>query len=78
MKPIEFIKLEDLNLEEIKKELSDMVENITKLRETPPEFIDIDDIDIWKDEVKKYPNRLLEIIKLMNREIKERDSNKVF
>lgn len=75
---MECVKIEDENLEKIKKELADMIQNITKLHETPPELISLDDIDIWKDEVRNYPNRLSEIIRMVNRDINRRNKEKVF
>lgn len=75
---MEYVKIEDENLEKIKKELADMIQNITKLHETPPELISLDDIDIWKDEVRNYPNRLSEIIRMVNKDVNRRNKEKVF
>jgi hypothetical protein len=69
---------QDSNLVTLEKELLDMVETILKLRKTPPELIDLDDLDIWKEDVKKIPVRLVEIIKQVNKEVNQRNKEKVF
>ena len=74
----EISKLDKNNLENIEEELKVMMETILRLHETPPELISLDDIDIWKDEVRNYPNRLSEIIRMVNKDVNRRNKEKVF